>query len=237
MRLIACKAPSHQTYMKQCSPIANWTLGNKNMSIIFYFKFKRFHGLKCIWEYRLQNGCHFLQASMCTGEGNICLTEGPQSRSLGYSWADVSYLLAHTYHYNFTNSMLKVLFEAILLYLHLSGLTLVGILTLKFKYHHFDENFVPGYTKSYIETSITSDENFVNMTFPKFKTQECQNWPQTMSWICRCHGQSIAIFSMWYYERKTYSAFFSQQLMLILTDFFCYVVLVWICRFPVSMPW
>ena len=40
------------------------TLGT-NFSGFFFSKFINFHSRKCIWKYRLENGGHFVSASMC----------------------------------------------------------------------------------------------------------------------------------------------------------------------------
>ena len=60
--LFANTAPSH--YLNQCWNIVNWTLRNR-----LIWKLNRnwyiLNSRKCIWKCRLENGGHFVSASMC----------------------------------------------------------------------------------------------------------------------------------------------------------------------------
>ena len=62
---MACgfSAPSH--YLNQSWVIVNWTLRIKPVK--FQSKYKTFHSWKCIWNYRLPIGGHYVQGEMSSG--------------------------------------------------------------------------------------------------------------------------------------------------------------------------
>ena len=64
----------HQAIIRpKCWNIVNWTLRNKLQWNPNRNKFIHFHSRKCIWKCHLENGGHFVSASMCY---KIVITEG-----------------------------------------------------------------------------------------------------------------------------------------------------------------
>ena len=111
---MACRLFGTKPLSQPLLVIVNWTLRNKLLWIFFYQNTKLFihenasriivcgmaiHSWKCIWNYRLRNGGHFVQGEIsCTGHGVNphcgCRCSSPsaaklQRRPINYHWSDV----------------------------------------------------------------------------------------------------------------------------------------------------
>ena len=64
LQLLACHLFSSKPLFKLMLFFVNWALGNTLQWNLNIWKYKSFHSTKYIWIYCLQNGSHFVQASM-----------------------------------------------------------------------------------------------------------------------------------------------------------------------------
>ena len=63
VQIMACRLYSVKPLSKPMLPYCQLD-PEEHISVKFYLKFKTFHSWKCIWEYRLLNGRHFVQGEM-----------------------------------------------------------------------------------------------------------------------------------------------------------------------------